>query len=367
MLLIDSAIGVTRRRNHAPDGGTFAGAPADRFVLIVPYRERTNRSMEYLLAKPDAYPNVEVAGEAWREREITTAVGQNPRLDEEIEVSLPAVLVPEPDNPHDQNAISVRVRGQVVGYIERADTKKYLKDVQRVTASGHAPVVTARIWMVRRDHREDGTRFYSRISLTLPWEGGLNLPRNSPPAASYTLLPWGSGLQVTGEEAHFDRIKPYVTGADVDLVLVTLHRAQKLLKRGEARDIVEVRLDGERIGELTPTTSRHFLATIDHANSRGVDVAAYAHIKGSQLSAEVSIQGAKVTEIPDEWLNGAFVTLPALIPAAATYEVPPAYVSQPATLVVASKARSSKAGCLGVLAMLVVLGAAGSVLAGYLT
>lgn len=92
--------------------------------------------MEYILAKPDAYPNVEVAGEAWREREITTAVGRNPRLDEEIEVNVPAVLVPEPDNPHDRNAISVRVGGQVVGYIERADTKKYLKDVQRVTGFG---------------------------------------------------------------------------------------------------------------------------------------------------------------------------------------------------------------------------------------
>lgn len=331
--------------------------------------------MEYLRAKPDTYPNVEVAGEAWREREITTAVGQNPRLDEEIEVNVPAVLVPEPDNPHDQNAISVRVNGHVVGYVERADTKKYLKDVQRVTASGHTPATSARVWMVRREHRDDGTRFYSRISISLPWEGGLNLPRNNPPTTPYTLLPWGSGLQVTGEEVHFDRIKPYVTGADVDLVLVTLHRAQKLLKSGEAREIVEVQLDGLRIGELTPTTSRHFLATIDHTNSRGADVAAYARIKGSQLSAEVTIQGAKVTDLPDEWLNGAFVTLPTLIPDAATYEVPPAYVPQPdpprpsqsvKPVVSAASASKSKSGCLGVITILATLGSAGSVVINYL-
>lgn len=331
--------------------------------------------MEYRLAGTGGYPNIEVSGEAWREREITTALGRSPRVDEEIEVTVPATLVPEPDNPHDRNAISVRINGEVVGYIGKDETKTYLKDIQRITASGHAPSTAARVWMVRRNHREGGSRFYSRISVALPWNG-LSLPQNDPPATTYTLLPWGGGLQVTGEEEHFEQIKPYITGSDVDLVLVTLHRSEKLLKSGQAREVVEVRLDGQRIGELTPTTSRHFLPTIDHTTARGAEVAAYARVKGSQLGAEVVLQGAKATELPDTWLDGPFETLPPLIPKAASYDVPAAYVPQPPRPSAAKPAAlrgpgvaatsNAKSGCLGVAAMLVALTAVGGAVVTYL-
>ncbi|CAB0672618.1 hypothetical protein FRC0031_00042 [Corynebacterium diphtheriae] len=50
-------------------------------------------------------------------------------------------LVPEPDNPYDDHAISIRSRGNVVGYIPRERTSTYWPIIARITASG----MTARI------------------------------------------------------------------------------------------------------------------------------------------------------------------------------------------------------------------------------
>jgi len=314
--------------------------------------------MDYWLVGADGYPNVEVSGEAWREREITTAVGQSPGIDQEIEIVLPAALVPEPDNPHDRNAISVRINGQVVGYIAKEETRSYLRDVQRLTTSGHQPMTLARIWMVRRRHSNGGTRFYSRISIALP-NHGLELPKNDSPTVAHSLLPWGAGLQVMGEEAHLDRLKPYISSAPSDLVIVTMHRVERKLKNGQIRELIEVRLNDERIGELTPTTSRHFLPTVDHVAARGGIVASYARIKGSQLAAEVVVQGAKAAELQAGWLDGPFIQLPPLVPERASYDVPPAYVPQPTRGNSASKAAaaSTKSGCaVALLAVGTVIG-----------
>lgn len=39
----------------------------------------------------------------------------------------PAKLIPEPDNPHDKNAVQAVVAGEVVGYIGRDENKKVLQ------------------------------------------------------------------------------------------------------------------------------------------------------------------------------------------------------------------------------------------------
>lgn len=46
-----------------------------------------------------------------------------------------AVLVPEPDNPHDPNAISVQIDGNRVGYLSREMASHYLPGLQRAMAT----------------------------------------------------------------------------------------------------------------------------------------------------------------------------------------------------------------------------------------
>jgi hypothetical protein len=46
--------------------------------------------------------------------------------DEEIRVEKTAVFVPEPDNPHDPNAIAVQIEGRLVGYLSRDENRRWL-------------------------------------------------------------------------------------------------------------------------------------------------------------------------------------------------------------------------------------------------
>jgi hypothetical protein len=52
--------------------------------------------------------------------------------DEEIRVQKVALFVPEPDNPHDPNAVAIKIDRQLVGYLSRDENKRWLDVV-----SGH--------------------------------------------------------------------------------------------------------------------------------------------------------------------------------------------------------------------------------------
>ncbi|HHY07045.1 MAG TPA: hypothetical protein GX530_00645 [Corynebacteriales bacterium] len=54
-------------------------------------------------------------------------------------------LIPEPDNPHDDHAISVRYQDEVVGYIPRSRNRSIWSDVTRVLASGYIPVAMGQV------------------------------------------------------------------------------------------------------------------------------------------------------------------------------------------------------------------------------
>jgi HIRAN domain-containing protein len=49
-----------------------------------------------------------------------------------IRRTIVAVLVPEPTNPYDANAIAVQIDGQVIGYLPRATAQEYLPGLQRL-------------------------------------------------------------------------------------------------------------------------------------------------------------------------------------------------------------------------------------------
>jgi collagen type III alpha len=277
----------------------------------------------YWLGGSRGWPSVDVVGEAYREGEVLAALGRRPKLDEEIEVRELASLVPEPDNPHDRNAVSVRINGHLVGYLSKDDAKRNKPYIDRVVASGHIPTTNASIWAVLRKTYDGATRFNSNVRLALS-EPHLLLPVNDPPAAAYSVLPWGGGLQVTGEDQHFDVLKPFVGRHDRELLIVTLHRVVEAKPRGD-REFVEVRVDGQRIGEMSTATSKHFFPILDHLESKNLTAAAWAHLKGSSLTAEVVLQAVKASEVEDAWLTGDAETVPTLVPKASSYYVPPAY------------------------------------------
>ena len=63
--------------------------------------------------------------------------------DEVVRVEKVALLVPEPDNPHDPNAIAVTIDGQLVGYLSRDENKRWL-DVVSGTEVGAEAMIAGR-------------------------------------------------------------------------------------------------------------------------------------------------------------------------------------------------------------------------------
>jgi hypothetical protein len=91
------------------------------------------------------------------------------------------------------------------------------------------------------------------------------LPLNVAPQMNVAVLPWGGAPQVNGADKHFDHLFNYLPTDGEGLVILTMHRIVQTLKNGANRDPVEVRLDGERVGQLAAVTSGHFLPSIAHA------------------------------------------------------------------------------------------------------
>lgn len=270
------------------------------------------------------WPNVEVVGEHAYGEGIRAALRASgaltaQRSEGEVE-SLQVELVAEPDNPYDSNAISVRWNGRVLGYLSREDAVRYAQPVRRIIASGLVAASAARVWAY-----DEGDQLRARVTVALP-EPAMIAPLNEAPTGVNTLLPWGSGIQILKEENHFDVLSRYVPSEGVGLLFVTLHKEIYTLKNGTQRPFVEVRLNGERVGELSNVTSAHLLPLLEHTEAVGETALAYAKITGSALAAQLVLQAAKATEISNDWLATGPHTAPKLLPQAADYVLPPAYV-----------------------------------------
>ncbi|WP_269938772.1 hypothetical protein [Arthrobacter sp. HY1533] len=262
----------------------------------------------------------------YHQANIAKVIGGKPPVGQSIEMNVDAQLVPEPDNPHGTHAISVRVNGRIIAYISKDDDASYWNDIGRIAASGHTAVTTARIW-ASTQRPWDGrgaNKFESRVTLVLR-EPNLLTPINNAPTGTYSVLPWGGGLQVIKEENHFDVLFNYVPPSGVGMLLLTMHRGINRLKNGTEKQFIEVRLEGERVGELSGATSGHYLPVVEHMETMNVLPVAWATIKGSALAAQLTLQAAKSTEIPDEWIIGPATTVPKFVPHSDSYTIPPTY------------------------------------------
>lgn len=90
---------------------------------------------DYVTLKPAQRPTVAAVGE----HAYKAALRRVPTGTVMLEV------VPEPDNPHDNRAISVRHNGNVIAYIPRERTSTYWPVVARVAASGKIAQVKGRV------------------------------------------------------------------------------------------------------------------------------------------------------------------------------------------------------------------------------
>lgn len=224
------------------------------------------------------------------------------------EFFVPVTLVPEPDNPYSTqgHTISVRWRDKVIGHIASGTSDNY-QSIRRVAASGFDAQTKARIWTNKKYNGERD--FWIKVQLPNP---DLLIPLNDPPVDGFTLLPPGSAIQVTKESDHIDVLSDYIPVSGTGQVLVTLHIIEAGVRK--TWECIEVRLDGERVGELSKASSEKYTAAVRHFDDLGLSTVSRARIQGSSVAVEVVLQSAKSHELTEDDLNPTdYKPLPKLV------------------------------------------------------
>ncbi|RSZ61510.1 hypothetical protein EAH68_12655 [Corynebacterium hylobatis] len=206
-------------------------------------------------------------------------------------------IVPEPDNPHSAsgNTLSVRWRDRVIGHIP-SELSGNFQQLRRIAASGFDPSTLASVW-VSKDY-ENQWRFDASVQLGAP---DLLVPLNDPPVDGFAVLPSGNAIQVTKESDHIDVLADYVPPSGEGHLLVTLHVVEAGIRA--KWEGIEVRLGGERIGELTKASSEKYVPAVRHFDDLGLLTVAHATIKGSSLAAEVTLHAARSSELSESQLS----------------------------------------------------------------
>jgi HIRAN domain len=87
--------------------------------------------------------DLEVVGEASYQDNLWRIVGGRSSPNDRVRMEVYAVLVAEPDNPYDANAISVWVKGLKVGYLSREDARRYRPGLLALEQKHGKPIALA--------------------------------------------------------------------------------------------------------------------------------------------------------------------------------------------------------------------------------
>jgi hypothetical protein len=249
--------------------------------------------------------NQEVAGESYH-LDALERLFSHPLVDHE-EVVTSALLIREPDNPHDAKAVAVQVDGATVGHLPREVAPRYQQILQHLERHGFVAQVPCRVWggsYTDYDYDDSGRlrtseRFNAGVWVGLG-EPHLCIPGNTPPEEGYVILPDGGAIQVSGEERHMPSIEPLLRLEGECWAYATLHEIEDTGARVN-KERVEVRFGGSRVGQLTPKMSGDLLPAIRHLEDLGYRSVAKATVKGNRLKAEVVLHCARSHELPSEW------------------------------------------------------------------
>lgn len=116
------------------------------------------------LAATRGFPQA-VVGELNYQREIGRIVGGKSEFS--ASYACHALLVCDDKNKHDANAVQVRIKGAVVGYLPRDEAKKYREELTQVDISMPSAVVRAKIVGGWLDEESEGN-FGVKLSLKRP-------------------------------------------------------------------------------------------------------------------------------------------------------------------------------------------------------
>lgn len=203
-----------------------------------------------------------VVGESHYQSALQAVVGGRDAYGFENAVAARAVLVPEPDNPHDRNAVRVDIDGRPVGHIAREQAVAYQPPLLDLKADGLFGTCPAYICC--------GDEGIYGVWLNLSSPDRL-LPVNS--ADGLHLLSGSWPVTVTREEDHQDSLQQVAKlgrGSEHLTVFAALDVCS--VDKGKHKDLatVEVRIDGARVGELTRLQGERYLPIVQPLLDQGL-------------------------------------------------------------------------------------------------
>jgi uncharacterized protein DUF2510/HIRAN domain-containing protein len=218
-----------------------------------------------------------------------------------------AAIVRDPENPYDSDAVAVWIDGRhLVGHLPRNVAAQYAHELESLDRGTYLQV-PARLWIGQRtdwDERSGAevTGLRGSVTVHLPEANGI-VPYNDLPDEPHTVLPWGRAAQITGEEHHMEVLRTFTLGSEPRHVAATLHVIQEPRRTGDPALVIEVRLDGQRIGVMSKTISEQIHDLVTYVASNGRTPVARAIVKGSDLRADVTVHVARTSEVPQKWLD----------------------------------------------------------------
>lgn len=232
-------------------------------------------------------------------------------------------LVPEPDNPYQPQAIAVYADDLKLGRLSPEDSAAYWGPITRVVASGYDAVTRMQLSAVLRGVTGE-TRIESSGQLSLSAPGSL-FPLNNAPTQA-TLLPQGASMKVLDEKDHSEYLHSILPPSGEGRVILSLENNQIKHADGRVVDSVDVLHDRKVVGRLSTQISEQLAPVIRYAYEHDKLTSAWGTIRGNSFELSLTVQAVRPSEIPAEWYQELPNYLPELLPAAPSYEVPPAYV-----------------------------------------
>lgn len=215
-----------------------------------------------------------------------------------------AVLVPEPENVHDRNAVRVDVllgaQSIQVGYLASENARAYQPPLLLLRAAGSLGTCSGRI-------TGGGPRSYGMYlhiaspdtmvianATAVPPSGYATDGVSDPPINDRATVHLGGDRScvVTGEGRHQDILGRYAPRRAADLNRVTVSLEYCTIGSGRYRGerALEVRLDGRRVGELTPAMTRRYAPLIDAAHGQGAVVTCEAFVMNSPRGLRMELK-----------------------------------------------------------------------------
>ncbi|WP_409464056.1 HIRAN domain-containing protein [Amycolatopsis sp. GA6-003] len=270
--------------------------------------DNEQESLDYSGAEPPKFSDLQVdlvslsddgrlgvVGESYYQEALRLVAGGR-RIGAGFEEHLPvtAVLVPEPENPWDEDAVRVDVlagsRTVKVGYLSRDRAAEYQPELLELGVKGVLGTCPARI-------TGGGDKYYG-IYLHLAGPGELS--GDSEPAdavvaeitASDVLLRNDWSCTVTKEEAHQDVLREYAPTGKRQYREVVASLGFCVIGTGKyrGREAIEVRLGGRRVGQLTYAMTERYRGIVDGFLKQNLEVTCEAFTVLTMRGVEVELR-----------------------------------------------------------------------------